>query len=854
MKTLIPEGGYAGRVCNSDDPEDAAESGLCFKSNFDYPEIQIHNADWEASIFLSWIMQIVLMEILEVPVTVGLGPRTHQESFYAPDNSVIFSTTSYPWDAIRTANDVKDCRLTTADCAHVMVEVWNSQVLEWTDALEKGYIDPVEGNGQVGKVSLYVPVFTANRDDTLISFYGLQGESNRRKVAEAFKRPTTWADYCQEDPENRCTESDSTARRFPEPTEEDLYFSEGLFDGYFRATEKNDCDKNNATCTGHIVGPSCTWSNTLDQQIYWNDLTLEPDGPLAPNGGYSYPSMIQIWRAANATKENAIFWWWAPEALVEEFHDTDASFQQVLMPQPTEVCSRSRATSQERCSDDITVRRGKPEGACDQEAHALQKVFAKSLREVTYSFDAADRSPGYDFLLNLKITDIEVNDIITRWMDKNVDKYGNDAREAVCGWVVDHLDYLHDFIPIGYPRVLSDDWAYDLWYLYIAQALACFTWFCVSTASYTAFENRERKVFVHAQVYFIQLLLLGFSMISVGALITAMEPSKGTCVAVPWLITLGYSVALIPTLVKTSIINKALRSGIPRRRRVVINPRRMAYMVLAPLVCIIAYISAWTAIDPLVDKEVRVLLDESGEDVSLRTRCESESSAWYLISMGWIMLLLLLASTIAYQSQNIPQEFNESKTLGRMVYSHLLFMIMRIIVYFLAEAESIQPNVAAALVSLNYSVDVCLALGIYLVPKMLVSKGKRAQQASLHRNFGMSSLEQSSAALTLQAETPGTTTLRQGVQQHEGLPRDMFVQPLVAPPFMSSGETYPVESSEGHTAPSSVTRNRRRSSASTRRGSGHYSSDDEDIDTGGPQWPTKKLNKELNKAIRASMQ
>jgi hypothetical protein len=52
--------------------------------------------------------------------------------------------------------------------------------------LEEGYIDPVEGNGQVGKVSLYVPKFTANRDDTLVSFYGLQGEGMSLNATATF--------------------------------------------------------------------------------------------------------------------------------------------------------------------------------------------------------------------------------------------------------------------------------------------------------------------------------------------------------------------------------------------------------------------------------------------------------------------------------------------------------------------------------------------------------------------------------------------------------------------------------------------------------------------------------------------
>jgi hypothetical protein len=559
---------------------------------------------------------------------------------------------------------------------------------------------------------------------------------------------------------------------------------------------------------------------------------------------------MQIWRAANATKENILFWWWAPESLVEEFHDTDASFQRVLMPQPTEACSQVRVSREERCSSDITIRRGAPEGACDQEAHALQKVIAKSLREVTYSYGPAGRSPGYDFIQNMKITDIEINDMIRRWKEINIDAYGNDAREAVCGWVVDNLDMLEDFIPIGYPRVLNDDTSYNLWYLYVAQAMSCFAWFCVSTASYTAFECREKRVFVSAQMYFVQLLLLGFSIISVGALLTAMEPSKGICVSVPWLITLGYSVELLPTLVKTSAMNNAAHSS-NRRGPVKINPRRMAILVIVPLSCLLAFLSTWSVIDPPVDKELRVLENEAGEVVSVTTRCDSERAVWNLVSLGWTTLLLLLVSTLAYQSRKTVQEFNESKSLGTMVYSHFLFMIMRIIVHFLTEAESLQPNVSAALLSLNYSFDILFALIIYLIPKVMTAKG-----APVHNprrlSFGMSTLNQRESDRRGEtAQAYRASVRKQWEQDHATTSSEMFVDSSRSARLAGLADDGTSKETKVPMAAEHSRHHRRVSSAS--RGSAFSESDEDDHDRGGPHWSTAQHNAALDKSMREPM-
>jgi hypothetical protein len=89
--------------------------------------------------------------------------------------------------------------------------------------------------------------------------------------------------------------------------------------------------------------------------------------------------------------------------LVEEFHETDAQFQQVLLPEATYICSRARVNSEARCSEDIMTRRGDELSACDQEAHALQNIFARILSEQNFDEPIASRSPGYNTIMAVKI-------------------------------------------------------------------------------------------------------------------------------------------------------------------------------------------------------------------------------------------------------------------------------------------------------------------------------------------------------------------------------------------------------------------------------------------------------------------
>ena len=106
------------------------------------------------------------------------------------------------------------------------------------------YIHPV-GIGFNDEYKWWIPKFLAKNDPALLSYYGMAGEENRRKLAELFKRPTTWGDYCSLISVDNCKTLDETAVRAPVDVDEaGRYYVENLFKGYFRATEKNSCDSN----------------------------------------------------------------------------------------------------------------------------------------------------------------------------------------------------------------------------------------------------------------------------------------------------------------------------------------------------------------------------------------------------------------------------------------------------------------------------------------------------------------------------------------------------------------------------------------------------------------------------------
>lgn len=91
------------RVCNSDDDgyTDVGTAVLgCAKPDFDYPEIRIGAGNWETSIFQSYVLQIVLSEMVGVPATIESGSPDTLLSFYDEESRFPFPNRAYPYEDI----------------------------------------------------------------------------------------------------------------------------------------------------------------------------------------------------------------------------------------------------------------------------------------------------------------------------------------------------------------------------------------------------------------------------------------------------------------------------------------------------------------------------------------------------------------------------------------------------------------------------------------------------------------------------------------------------------------------------------------------------------------------------------
>eukprot|EP00526_Cylindrotheca_closterium_P002195 CAMPEP_0113638054 /NCGR_PEP_ID=MMETSP0017_2-20120614/19929_1 /TAXON_ID=2856 /ORGANISM="Cylindrotheca closterium" /LENGTH=930 /DNA_ID=CAMNT_0000549131 /DNA_START=177 /DNA_END=2972 /DNA_ORIENTATION=+ /assembly_acc=CAM_ASM_000147 len=710
------------RVCNADDMRlgnyetKNGREQTCRIADIPYPEIRVHNQDWEVAIFLSWIMQIYLMEFLDVPASVGLGDDTEISSFYSMDTGLPLSRRSYSFDALVRANEFGgDCSKTTEDCVHVIPDVWLGQKDTLLSHFDDGDIDYLDGNGQVGKISWYVPKKTAQDHPFTITYVGMP--EKRQELADIFKRPTNWQDYCHEVSLNNCTQPDEVASRYPiTDFEKSSYFApNGNYIGHFRHTQENNCtildEFGNSTCTGHFVNAPCTWSTFADAQTHWNDIPLASSGPTAANSGYSYSQMLQVWDAANATREHVMMWWYEPDPLLEEYRGTDYQFTKVHLPSPSVECRESRVPPNDRCSEDPIKRRGAKEGSCDNIGHTTKKAIASSLRDSTRATPEVDQSPGYSAIRNFNIDDLDLAVVLRDYVKKG--RTGHTARESVCEWVQNNMDVLDKFMPVGYPRTLRSESETQNMLKTIAQGVGAFATIYVLVSFAITHHYRKARIMVFAQVQFVFVMLFGLLLVALSSIMhAALTPDDNTCLAQVWFVSLGYTCLLGPLIIKVSAINQLMRAS-QRMRRVRIKPQTL-YFQVAGLACFVTvFLLVWTFVDPPRPEMFRILVDD-GTTVSAQATCSSDEELWVTGYHFWEGFLILCAFVLAFQSRGVKAEFNESRAVGTMIYSHFVFAALRVIVYLTFGEE---PYTNAVATSFLLSLDVISALTIYLVPK-----------------------------------------------------------------------------------------------------------------------------------------
>jgi len=597
---------------------------------------------------------------------------------------------------------------------------------------------PPESNGVIGEIGFFIPAHTAKKNVEFLSFYGLSGDDSRIKLANTFKEPTTWRDYCEHVDPTNCTVLDktSTSKRYPDTTEEkDSYFMPDLYTGHFRVTDRSNCTLNRDTCTGNVIAPPCdSWTTYVENQMHWNNISLTSNGKIEPNNGYSYTHMLQVWKAANATKSDVCMWWWTPDIMVDEYKGSDYAFHRVTLPEPTEECNRYHALELNavKCSADAEVRRGDAVGACDYDAGSWHKVMSRGLKSSSLpeGVEEALRSPAYDFLDKFAFPPYALPTIFQQWirlMGENGMVYDNGyaARESVCEFVYDNYEKLMRRNPRGFPREKKTENYSSLSYTgYVLGSIALVVAIAAAICLYIW---RDHKVIKNSQLDVLIAMIAGYILAGLSAVLHAVvETTDDVCTLQQWTLRLCYCLEFIPIMIKISSINKLGREA-RLFRKVQIDSKRFKKQLAFAIVVLVAYLTIWTAVDmPKKTDDFKILEGEVTTTVEFYSGCASFSPVWEVVPLGFEGFVLLSASVLAYQSREIIEKLDESNWLAFLVYTHSVFLLIRVVDMVLAISGAITASMSTKIMGIVVALETIACILVYFLPKFVRIKSKKA--------------------------------------------------------------------------------------------------------------------------------
>jgi len=434
--------------------------------------------------------------------------------------------------------------------------------------------------------------------------------------------------------------------------------------------------------------------------------------------------MVQLMKASALTKSNMMMVWWEPEPLPNKYN-----FTRVTLPNVTPECLESRITAEERCSSDVSVRRGNKVGSCDYVQRPVVKVVSSTLTHLTNVEPEATRSPGLvavnSFVLNVQ----DMDSMLNHWINRGVDKGGYDLRDAVCSWAYDHVDDLSRYIPDGYTRVIVRS-SFQSIFTRATAIIAALVCVAIGLTEFYTKKYRETKPMKRAQVTFLELNLFGFLLLALGAGLITADPTLGTCTASSWLVNVGYTLSLTPLLVKIYAINKISYKS-RKVRRVTMNVVNLYVCVGATVGIVIVYLIVWTSLDPLtLQTEIEL---QNKNEITVYEKCGSYSQVWELLSFVWRFILLLVCAVLAIQSRQVVRQFNDAVYVATMCYSRFIFFV----VFLISNYRPAKANDRASALSVIYSIDILTTIVIYFLPKFY--EARECVRKSIARQSRLSS-------------------------------------------------------------------------------------------------------------------
>ncbi|KAJ3144764.1 hypothetical protein HDU86_001499, partial [Geranomyces michiganensis] len=214
--------------------------------------------------------------------------------------------------------------------------------------------------------------------------------------------------------------------------------------------------------------------------------------------------------------------------------------------------------------------------------------------------------------------------------------------------------------------------------------------------------------------YFSALITLGSALGCLSVVTFAAEPSKATCTATAWLLSLATSMACYRTVLSNLIVknyrifkiffNRRAAKAAGSNWKLILQATALTGVTLVILI-------AWTVSNPPLP-----YLIQSGTRNYYVCLSPSPGHEIFLgLLLGWNGILILAGLGIAYLTRNISSVFAESKNIALSIYNILVASIIALGAGFLA-GDAVDFNFKLLLVS------ICILIGSLAAPGILFGK------------------------------------------------------------------------------------------------------------------------------------
>ena len=247
--------------------------------------------------------------------------------------------------------------------------------------------------------------------------------------------------------------------------------------------------------------------------------------------------------------------------------------------------------------------------------------------------------------------------------------------------------------------------------------------------------HREKRIVKAMQPQFLTTVCFGMLVIATSIVPLSLEDDIRTqagrdiaCMASPWLLSLGFSIAILSLYAKLWRINQVFNGQ--HFRRVTVTSKEVSITCVVMATINIILLLVWTFVDPL-RYEKRSVENEPWNQYGTCSSKGAAGTALLILTLLFNAAALVIACYQAYKARAISDEYSESKNLGIALFGWVEILLVGLPVLYLIEHDNSNAKYFLQVVLI---VAICLSMLLIIFVPILLHF--RAHQRRTIRSHG----------------------------------------------------------------------------------------------------------------------